>query len=165
MDGYCRWLTNQPGEDPWFNFNGGGEGMVYSGERFGMEKPIPSIRLKLERNIIQDVAILKIAETRLKDAQARGWMPAAEQPDTQEWWNPEPARLHTPAPYWDGAFWEGTTRPSVIQRNKLDPNWWLGVRGAAIEGAQRRYEPDKEAAHHGAAAPAQTQLQEVPHAK
>ena len=166
VDGYCRWLTNQPGEDPWFNFNGGGEALVYSGERFGMEKPIPSLRLKLERNIIQDIAVLKIADAKIKAAGLQEEGPTVAKSTTEDWWNPTPERIHTPAEYWDGSFWEGTVRPSVIQRNKLDPNWWLGVRSAAIEGAQRSYEPDAEdAAHgHGAATPAQAQPQEVPHA-
>lgn len=169
VDGYCRWLTNSPGEDPWFNFNGGGEALVYSGERFGMEKPIPCIRLKLERNIIQDVAILKMADAKIKDAVAKGQMSPPDKSGAEEWWNATPQALHTPAAYWNNAFFEGASRPSVVQREKLDPNWWLGVRNAGIEGAARTYETDEEIerqAHSpgGAEAPA-TQPQEGSHAK
>ncbi len=73
VDGYVRWLTTDPGNDPWYNFDGGDTAMVYSGERFGIEKPIPSIRLKLERDILQDIALLKIAHEHLDAAIAKGW--------------------------------------------------------------------------------------------
>ncbi len=167
VDGYCRWLTTNPGDDPWFHFDGGGEGMVYSGERFGIEKPIPSIRLKLERDIVQDVALLKIADARAKAAIAKGDLNPPDKPE-EDWWNPAPARIHTPAEYWDGAFWEGTTRPNPLERLNLDASWWLGVRSAAIEGAQRTYISDEELerrahAPGGAEAPA-TQPKEGSHA-
>ena len=58
MDGYVRWLTTAPGKDPWFQFEGGGEALVYPGDRFGVEGPIASIRLKIERNAVQDVTLL-----------------------------------------------------------------------------------------------------------
>jgi len=62
VDGFVRWLTVSPGADPWFKFEGGTETLVYSGERFGIESPIPSIRLKLQRNCLQDIALLQMKE-------------------------------------------------------------------------------------------------------
>lgn len=58
IDGFVRWQTTQAGSDPWFQFEGGGEAMVYPGDRFGVEGPIPSIRLKVQRNAVQDLTLL-----------------------------------------------------------------------------------------------------------
>jgi len=58
VNGYVHWLTVSPGEDPWFHFDGGQTALVYSGERFGLTEPIPSIRLKIQRNCLQDLAVL-----------------------------------------------------------------------------------------------------------
>ena len=58
IDGYVHWLTVSAGADPWFRFDGGGTALAYSGERFGIEGPIPSIRLKIQRNAVQDLALL-----------------------------------------------------------------------------------------------------------
>lgn len=164
VDGYCRWLTTSPGEDPWFNFNGGAEGMVYSGERFGISKPIPSIRLKIERNVIQDVALLKIADAKVEDAVAKGILEPVDRSGDQEWWNPTPEWIHTPAETWSNATLGDAIRPNVIARNKLDPNWWLQVRAAAIEGAQRTYEVSHEhAAHSGMTDPSSQPHEEDHH--
>jgi Domain of unknown function (DUF4091) len=57
-DGFVRWLTTAPGPDPWFRFEGGSETLVYPGDRFGIDAPLASIRLKLERNAVQDVTLL-----------------------------------------------------------------------------------------------------------
>ena len=55
-----RWQTTAPGKDPpWFEFGGGGETLVYPGERFGIAAPLPSVRLKVQRNAVQDLALLK----------------------------------------------------------------------------------------------------------
>ena len=56
--GFVRWQTVAPGPDPWFQFNGGGETLIYPGDRFGVAAPIASIRLKLQRNVLQDLALL-----------------------------------------------------------------------------------------------------------
>ena len=122
VDGYCRWLTTSPGEDPWFNFNGGGEAMVYSGERFGLEKPIPSIRLKLERNVIQDVAVLKIADAKIKAAACQGLAAATGEVQRRGLVEPD-ARVDPHAGRVPGTtpLWEGTVRPSVhrAQRSSI----------------------------------------------
>src|SRR5262249_34880743 len=43
---------------------GGGEAMVYPGDRFGIEAPIPSIRLKVQRNAVQDITLLNDFRTK-----------------------------------------------------------------------------------------------------
>jgi hypothetical protein len=104
IDGYVHWQTVAAGADPWFRFDGGGTALVYSGDRFGIEDPIPSIRLKIQRNALQDLALLDgfkdgrpIAE--LRDAAARRFNGSR----AQDWWNPRPA-LADRAPYeWTNA--------------------------------------------------------------
>ena len=64
IDGYVHWLTVSPGADPWFRFDGGGTALAYSGERFGIGEPIPSIRLKIQRNALQDLALLESFQNR-----------------------------------------------------------------------------------------------------
>ncbi|MHB1935686.1 MAG: hypothetical protein ACYCOR_03790 [Acidobacteriaceae bacterium] len=60
VDGFVRWLAVSPGPTPFSALsNGGAETLVYPGERFGIEGPIPSIRLKLQRNTIQDLDLLE----------------------------------------------------------------------------------------------------------
>jgi hypothetical protein len=58
VDGFVRWETTQPGKDPWFQFEGGGEALVYPGDRFGIAGPLASIRLKMERNAVQDLTLI-----------------------------------------------------------------------------------------------------------
>jgi hypothetical protein len=57
-DGFVRWQTTAAGPDPWFQFDGGAEALVYPGDRFGVNGPLASIRLKLQRNAVQDVTLL-----------------------------------------------------------------------------------------------------------
>jgi hypothetical protein len=61
VDGFVRWQTTDPGVDPWFQFAGGSETLVYPGDRFGIAAPIPSIRLKVERNVVQDLTLFASA--------------------------------------------------------------------------------------------------------
>jgi hypothetical protein len=58
IDGFAHWQTTDAGQDPWFHFAGGAEALVYPGGRFGIDAPIPSIRLKIQRNAVQDVDLL-----------------------------------------------------------------------------------------------------------
>jgi hypothetical protein len=65
VDGFVRWQTVMPGPDPWFKFGGGGETLVYPGDRFGIPAPLPSVRLKLQRNALQDLALLDSLKSRI----------------------------------------------------------------------------------------------------
>jgi hypothetical protein len=60
--GYVHWLTVSPGADPWFQSDGGETALVYPGTRFGIDEPVPSIRLKIQRNIVQDLNLLEAAK-------------------------------------------------------------------------------------------------------
>jgi len=97
-DGYVRWLTTSPGEDPWFRFEGGDTVMAYPGERFGVEGPIPSIRLKVQRNAVQDLTLLEsLGKSRgieeLRAEASRRYNGAA----AEDWWPPRPEIAGMPA--------------------------------------------------------------------
>lgn len=101
VNGFVHWLTVAPGDDPWFHFDGGGTALVYSGERFGIEAPIPSIRLKIQRNCLQDIAVLDTFKNHrpLESLQAE----AAHQFNNSaldDWWNPRPAIADVPSDQW-----------------------------------------------------------------
>ena len=92
IDGWVHWQTVDIGKDPWFHFDGGGTVLAYPGERFGIKGPIPSLRLKLQRNCVQDITLLDS----LKNRRPLEWLKAEV---TQryngtrpaDWWNPRPA--------------------------------------------------------------------------
>jgi hypothetical protein len=91
VGGYVRWLTVSPGRDPWFHFGGGGTALAYPGERFGVPAPIPSMRLKLQRNCVQDLTLLdSLRKTRpiesLKAEAARHYNGS----NLEEWRPPRP---------------------------------------------------------------------------
>jgi hypothetical protein len=129
IDGYIHWLTVSAGKDPWFAFTGGETALVYPGERFGLEEPIPSIRLKLQRNCAQDLALLdKLAErtppAELKAEVARrynGTSPA-------DWWNPRPPLADTPPDQWSNTDIEEAPRPNDRFFRNLDAGAWQHVR-------------------------------------
>jgi hypothetical protein len=104
IDGYVHWLTVSAGADPWFRFDGGGTALTYSGDRFGIEEPIPSIRLKIQRNALQDLALLDSLKDRrplaeLRDEAARHFNGSR----ARDWWNPRPAFADRPPYEWTNA--------------------------------------------------------------
>jgi len=104
VNGFVHWLTVAPGEDPWFHFDGGGTVLAYSGERFGLTEPIPSIRLKIQRNCLQDIAVLdsfkgqKPLELLRNEAAHR-----FNNSTLDDWWNPRPALADVPSDQWQGS--------------------------------------------------------------
>lgn len=111
VNGYVHWLTVSPGEDPWFHFDGGQTALVYSGERFGLTEPIPSIRLKIQRNCLQDLAVLDSLKGRksldsLRAEAARRYNHSS----LDDWWNPRPALADLPSDQWRGSAIDDATR-------------------------------------------------------
>lgn len=103
VDGYSAWDTVDPGADPWFHSDGESLALVYSGERFGITGPIPSIRLKIQRNALQDLDILDSFKDRiplqtLRSAAARHFNNSV----LDDWWNPRPALADKPSDQWQG---------------------------------------------------------------
>ncbi|MFB3920496.1 MAG: hypothetical protein ACE145_02170 [Terriglobia bacterium] len=136
VHGYLHWQTVEPGEDPWFHFNGGSIVLAYPGERFGIEGPIPSLRLKIQRNALQDLAVLSgltngPGAEGVKAEVARlynGTRP-------EDWWNPRPAMASLPPPEWSDSIFDQADRASTKALKDLRPSAWQSVRDYALQRA------------------------------
>ncbi|NWG14703.1 MAG: hypothetical protein HXY20_14345 [Acidobacteria bacterium] len=134
IDGWVHWLTTDPGKDPWFHFGGGGTALAYPGTRFGIEEPIPSVRLKIQRNCLQDLALLDRMRSKrpleqLKAEAARrfnGTTPA-------EWWTPRPRLADTPPHDWTNADIDDATKKAAGPRPRIDAAAWQNVRAYILE--------------------------------
>ena len=126
VNGYVHWLTVSPGEDPWFHFSGGQTALVYSGERFGISDPIPSIRLKIQRNCLQDLALLDKFNARkqldlLKTEAAHRY----NNSNIEDWWNPRPVLADLPSDQWLGsAIDEATKHTREVLRQPSAAGWY-----------------------------------------
>jgi hypothetical protein len=134
IHGFVHWLTVSPGGDPWFNFDGGGTALVYSGERFGIEEPLPSIRLKLQRNALQDLAL----------ATRAGKIEVAKlfnQSSPDDWWSERPALAGTPAQEWSNDDLDEALKPAEARLRKADAASWHRVHSWVMQqpltGAQK----------------------------
>ena len=123
VDGYIHWLTVSPGDDPWFRFDGAKLGLVYPGVRFGIDGPIPSIRLKLQRNCLQDVALLdRLGGTRAEVTRRyNGTRP-------EDWWTPRPPLADSPPHEWTNNDIDEAAPLDERLFNDPDPAAWQKVR-------------------------------------
>ncbi len=130
VDGYVLWLVTGWGADPWFRFNGGRETLVYPGERFGIDGPLPSVRLKIERNALQDLAMLKALETAMGRQKLRSEMARLtnnRKPD--DWWTiPRPALADLPPEEWTNPDIDSAARPMRRVTEGLSSDWWPQIR-------------------------------------
>jgi len=138
VGGFVRWETTSPGPDPWFHFAGGGENLVYPGDRFGIDEPIPSIRLKLERNTVQDVSLLdEMARRGNAEDLRRGVAKAFNNTLPADWWTARPALADTDPQDWSNADIDAATHPSAQFNTGLDAAAWQRARAyvyQAVEG-------------------------------
>jgi hypothetical protein len=130
LHGYCAWLTTNPGPDPWFDCDGCDTGSIYPGERFGINGPIPSIRLKVQRNGIQDIDLIEAAKT-IGDttslcAELEQVIPIAL------WTRPPRAAEELPPEDWDSRNLAEEHEPVYENEKKLGPFWWQAVRDRAL---------------------------------
>lgn len=136
-DGYVRWLTTSPGEDPWFGFEGGDTVLAYPGERFGVNGPIPSIRLKIQRNAVQDLTLLaSFAGSRgleaLREESSRRYVGAS----ANDWWQPRPAIADSPAYEMTNAtIGENTTVIRQLEQ-RVQAGSWTEVRNWILRTAE-----------------------------
>jgi hypothetical protein len=127
LHGYCAWLTTAPGRDPWFECDGCATGLIYPGERFGIEGPIPSIRLKVQRNGIQDIDL--IGQATSNSASVRNEL---EQIIPIATWTRAPrAARELPPEDWDSRNLAEEHEP-VYEGESLDPFWWQALRDRAL---------------------------------
>jgi hypothetical protein len=134
IDGYVHWLAVSPGSDPWFHSDGGSLALVYPGEKFGIREPIPSIRLKIQRNCAQDIALLNS----LPAAREQKKMEAAKRfngtrPD--QWWNLRPALANTTPEDWSNADIEEAESPNRKMFEDIDAAAWQRVRDHIMAAA------------------------------
>jgi len=131
LAGFCHWLATNPGPDPWFDSNGCATGVMYPGERFGIKGPIPSARLKLLRNGIQDIDLIDAAAKKtgrleaVREELARG-IPI------KLWGEPPRAAVELPPEDWDGHNLSAEHEPVMQAERKLDPGWWGALRERAL---------------------------------
>ncbi len=133
VNGYVHWLTVSPGEDPWFHFNGGQTALVYSGERFGLTEPIPSIRLKIQRNCLQDLALLDSFKGRKSLASLRaGAARKYNNSSLEDWWNPRPALADLPSDQWLGSAIDDATKHTRQALRDPGASGWYNVHQYAL---------------------------------
>ncbi|MCP5117384.1 MAG: DUF4091 domain-containing protein, partial [bacterium] len=123
VDGYIHWQTISPGNDPWFQFTGAQLGLIYPGVRFGVDGPIPSIRLKLQRNCLQDIALLESLGGDRAEVTQRYNNTRPEQ-----WWTPRPAIADRPPHEWTNNDLGDAAPVDERLFANLDPSAWRRVR-------------------------------------
>ncbi len=134
VDGYVHWQTVSPSEDPWFNSDGEGVCLAYPGERFGLSEPIPSIRLKIQRNFVQDLNLLKQMEKSHSSEWVRsqvtqrinGKPPSA-------WWTPRPPMADQPPEEWSNDDFAAGVDPAVQKYQNWPPGYWNAVHEFILE--------------------------------
>jgi hypothetical protein len=137
VDGWVHWQTVNPGEDPWFRFNGGGTALVYSGDRFGIKGPIPSLRLKLQRNCVQDITLLdSLKNRRPLEALKAGATERYNGTKPADWWNPRPALADgNPYDWTNNDIDEAIKTATRIFPEKLSAAAWDNVHGFVMQTA------------------------------
>jgi hypothetical protein len=138
VDGFVRWQTVNTGADPWYHFNGGGETLIYPGERFGVEGPLASIRLKLQRNCLQDLALLEEeakhgSRERIRDEVVRRFN-GSKLSDSR---NTRPELASQPVLDWNNANLGEALKPFESLFSNLQPAAWQRVREFAVEESVR----------------------------
>ena len=137
IDGHIHWLTVAAGKDPWFHFDGGVTALVYPGERFGINGPIPSIRLKIQRNCVQDLALLaSFAKVRTAESLKAELARRYNNTSPADWWNPRPPLADTPPHEWTNADIDEAPRPNERFFSNLDAAAWHNVRRFILELAR-----------------------------
>jgi len=131
IHGHCEWLTVAPGPDPWLDCNGAETGMIYPGERFDVAGPIPSVRLKLQRNAVQDINLI--------DARARAGstLDAVRADLTRRvhvslFERPPKAVQEQPPEQWDSRDLADSPDANMTAHAALDPLWWAPIRQTAL---------------------------------
>jgi len=133
VNGYVHWLTVSPGEDPWFHFDGGQTALIYSGERFGVSEPIPSIRLKIQRNCLQDLALLDSLKRRKSLDSLRARAARSYNNSTlDDWWNSRPALADLPSDQWLGSAIDDATKHTHQALGHPGASAWYNVHQYAM---------------------------------
>lgn len=139
IDGFVHWQTVAAGADPWFDFDGGGTALVYPGDRFGIAGPIPSIRLKLQRTALQDLALLNAFSGRSSPNELRSR--AAELfngSKPKDWWNARPAMADQPPDEWIGSSIDAAVKKTREMSERIEPDAWQRIHDYVMSMARER---------------------------
>jgi len=133
VDGFVHWLTVSAGNDPWFHFDGGGTALVYPGDRFGIQGPIPSVRLKIQRNAVEELTLLASLAGHKQGLETSSLQTEAcrlfNRTAPKDWWNARPSFADTPTSEWTGPALDEATKPAMSHLAHIDPEAWARVRG------------------------------------
>lgn len=133
IDGYIHWLTVNAGADPWFKFDGGGTALVYPGDLFGQREPMPSIRLKIQRNCVQDIALLQSRKVNRAEVTM-----AYNSTQPSEWWSERPGIAARPPHEWTNPDIDDAVKAVEDKLRSADAAAWERVRQLLYAGAGRR---------------------------
>jgi hypothetical protein len=134
VDGFVHWLAVDPGGEPWFHFEGGGTTLVYPGDQFGLEGPIPSIRLKIQRNCLQDLALLdSLKGRRSLDSLKAEVAQRYNNSKLEDWWNPRPAMANLPPSEWSGTAIDDATVRTSKMLETIRPDAWAKVHAYVMQ--------------------------------
>ena len=137
LDGFERWNTARPPPDPWFAFDGGGSCLIYPGHRFGVDGVLPSVRLKLQRNILQTVALLRQAVGKLGGQALRKHVAGMAGAGPDDWGCPDAEIRKMPVLEWSNATL-GRLRPAYRRNRGLNAAWWLRVAEYALKNLEAK---------------------------
>jgi hypothetical protein len=131
LHGHCDWLSVRPDPDVWFACEGAAVSTIYPGERFGIAGPIPSARLKMQRNAVQDVNLIDAAKASGRLAETRQRL--TDVAGLAIWEDPPPIVLQAPPEEWDSAnLTAGSQDDNMSDYAGQDPLWWVPLRRAAL---------------------------------
>ncbi len=123
VTGFTVWNTTGFGPDPLLcPAAQGGEALFYPGSYFGLEKPLPSIRLKALRNAMQLAELaLSLQGTSHRKAMEECVNRAFGMKDNKDWFREKPSFLNIPPRYWDynKAVPEASLPPLYLGRSPI----------------------------------------------
>jgi len=152
-DGFCAWNTTDfKGDFLRMPNNRGATLLYYPGSYFGVEKPLPSLRLKFLRNTMQTAELaLAFNGTKQKKEVDAIINRHFGQAGNECWWNEKPEFIGTPPRYWDfdkgGGFDKFSLEPKHIGRSPVlierindDILGLYGAEGKSNEVADFKYQ-------------------------
>jgi hypothetical protein len=136
VDGWVHWQTVDPGPDPWMRSDGGGTALVYPGSRFGINGPLATLRLKIQRNCLQDIALLDSLKAKRPVSELRAEAARLFNGTTpQQWWTKRPRLADTPPYEWTNADIADAEREVAGNPPELKASAWLKVREFILRSA------------------------------
>jgi len=137
VGGFVRWQTTQAGRDPWFASDGGGETLIYPGDRFGIAAPLSSVRLKLERNVVQDLTLLdSFAKARGVETLRAEAAQRFNATRVEEWRTPRPKLADSRPDTWSNADIDDAMPKNPKFDKGVDAAAWQRVRQYVMQLAK-----------------------------